>query len=252
MLLIIFPLIFIIIFLFIYNIQKFTNESPLNMFFDKVYVIALEDRKKRLEKVLSKINLKYEYIEPIYKKDLNRKELIKTNIITPRYNYQKNMGRIACHQSHLKTIKTFLNTSAQNCLILEDDINDIDLVDFNSRIKNILNDIKTKANDYDIIYFGRCFDNCKKNKYITDNISKTFGTACRHAYALSKNGARIISENTLPLTAIFSKSKGDEYYKHLIKNKKLIAYSITPSLFQQNRKNINTTLGNYQELRECL
>lgn len=94
-------------------------------------------------------------------------------------------------------------------------------------------------NDWDIVYFGRCFDNCNLMEKIKGNLYKVFSPKCRHAYGLTKKGAMKILKYTLPMT-----KNGDVMYSNNIKNGNIIAYAIHHCIFNQNREKLGSNIGN--------
>ena len=238
------------LFLFIYkNRNNFTNEENILPKIFKIYVIALPKRIENMKNFFKKLNItNYEFIEPVMKDTLDRKKLINDGVITSNYLFTKNKGRIACHLSHLKAIKTFLDSDYEDCIIFEDDLKliDMSITEFNNKVQKAWDNV---PENYDILYWGRCYDKCN-NITVSSNIHKTQKALCRHAYSLSRKGADIILNNTLPLKQnIFA---GDQYYKYLMKNKILKGYSVSPSIFYQNREDLGTNLGNNDNLIECI
>lgn len=54
----------------------------INSLVDKVYVICLPKRKAYITNVMNKLGIKYEIIDAILKKNINKKKLMKNGIIT--------------------------------------------------------------------------------------------------------------------------------------------------------------------------
>ena len=103
-----------------------------------------------------------------------------------------------------------------------------------------------KPFNWDIIYLGKCHDNCGRYTFITNQLVENISPVCRHAYAVTRKGARVILDNTLPI-----RDSGDGMVKLLITGGYLNGYAITPSLFHQNRKTLGSYLGNTGLLYEC-
>ena len=220
-----------------------SNPLTINNLVDAVYVISMPNRKAYITNVLKMFKITPIFIDPTLKTSLDRSQLINKGLITK--SCKLNKGRIACHMSHIKTLQTFLLSTHSTCLIFEDDLEKPSKsIDYFSEIKNIIGNV---PNDYDIIYLGRCWDKCNKDIKVTNNIVQTFFPQCRHAYIVSRSGAKKIISESLPL----SKFPGDFTIAKAIENEKITAFATTPPLFRQNRTQLGTVLGNTDDLREC-
>jgi GR25 family glycosyltransferase involved in LPS biosynthesis len=219
------------------------NDSWLNDLFDGgVYVITMESRKEHITKTMKEMKVKAEIFDAIDSKILDRAELISMGKITPFCNL--NTPRIACHLSHHAVLNKFLSTTAQSCFIFEDDVGvPRDLVDTSKKMQYIMANIPP---DWDVINFGRCWDNCAEAKLINKHTIKS-NPVCRHAYAVSRKGAAIIVEKTLPM----SFNPGDQMIQNLGKESQLDIFVSSPALFHQRRHVFGTFLGNTKTLREA-
>lgn len=220
------------------------NINSIHKYFDEVYVITIPKRKEYIRKVMEKLKIKPIFFNAKLKDELNKEQLIKDNFIVPEY--EGGDGRIACHYSHMSALKLFLDSGKDNCFIFEDDLkeNDMPLDLLNNIIDKVMNNIPSS---YEIIYFGRCWDKCEKQNKIADNLVRTYFPQCRHAYGVSRNGAKIITENAYPMII----GGGDKIIANMIDNNKLEAYAITPPIFFQNREDLGSNLANTDSLREC-
>ena len=232
----------IILLIFILYLNNFTDNfsnnfvHPINKYFDSVNVISVPKRKKYMTNIMKLFNIDANIIDATLVKDIDYNELINNNFVSIDYYKGKNKGRIACHLSQIKLIKNFLNSSDDTIFIFEDDIS----IGVPNNYKNIIEDsMKNIPNDWDIVFFGRCWDNCKEMKKISNNLYQVFRPLCRHAYGLSKKGAGKILKYTTPMV-----NNGDEMYKENIQNGNIIAYAIHPSIFSQNRVKLGSNLGN--------
>ena len=138
------------------------------------------------------------------------------------------------------------DSNSENCLIFEDDVSEpkYDLKYMEYIIENIY---KTVPPDYDLIFFGKCWEMCKMTQNINKFLDKCYKPYCRHAYSVSRKGASKILEMTIPM-----KMSGDQMISNLIKQKKINAYSSIPTLFYQNRKEIGSTIGNNFLNYDCI
>lgn len=217
----------------------------IEKYFDKVVVITLPERENNVKTVMKNLKIRPKIFEAIKKDKLNVEELKKNGVITK--DCKLNKGRIACHLSHLSVIREFLNDpNSDRILIFEDDLldnNGDDLLTVQDTIKNVMNNIPS---DWDLIYFGKCWDLCSSNIKINDYVNKSY-PLCRHGYAVSKMGAIKLLEYCLPII----NKNGDLHIRDLSIEGKLNIYTPNTNIFYQNRKKFGTNLGNYNELKLC-
>lgn len=218
-----------------------------NNFFSKIYAICIPERKEHIKKIMHDLRLNVEYVDAILKKDLDLTKLVNDGTITQNCKDNKSSGKIACHLSHLKAIEMFLeDKNAESCLIFEDDLKvPYDDNDTISRMKDVIKDLPI---DWEIVYFGRCWDRtCNKQKQIGKYLYSNVKPLCRHAYAISRSGAEEILNSTLPM----HKLNGDQMYLDLIYKNKLKTFAVHPQLFNQNREHFGSNLENNDSLNEC-
>ena len=214
--------------------------------FDKCYIIYLDKRKESIEKLFKYLNIEPTMFSAIHKDIIQRDVLIQNNLINE--DSSLNMGRIACHLSHLYVLQEFLkNDKLQTCIIFEDDL--AIPKNLNRLVKRFNKAMKDLPKDWDIINFGGCWDTCNTRTRITNELFKSTRAQCRHCYGVSKNGARIILSNTLPMSA----RPGDFSINALSEKGLLNMYVTSPSLFFQNREDFGTNLGNTALIqKECM
>ena len=233
-------IVFLVFILFLNNKKEnFSNETihPMNKYFDSVNLISIPERKERMTKLMNKLGIKANIVDATLVKDIDYEKLYKDNFYTREYYSKKNnRGRIACHLSQIKLLKKFIKSKDKTMFIFEDDLSE----NIDENYKEIINkSMKYIPDDWDIVFFGRCFDYCDESLKIYKNLYKTHSPKCRHAYGVTQKGARKILKYSLPMI-----SNGDEMYAKHIKNGNIIAYGITPSIFSQNRDEYGSTLGN--------
>lgn len=147
----------------------------LNKFVDNIYLINLERRTDKLEKVskkLCKLNIKFEKFNAVDGSNIKiRDEWIQclekgSRITSP--------GAYGCLLSHLQIIKNAKQENFKNILIFEDDII------FHKEFNNELRKLNSVPNDYSIIYLGGTqFKHVGNNFSINRNYYKgneTYGT----------------------------------------------------------------------------
>ena len=219
------------------------NSHYLNQFFDQIYVITLPNRQEYIQDVMEQMSIEYIFHPATLKDNIHEGELINNGFLSQ--DHQLNLGQIACHVSHIKVLNKFLMSPFKNCLIFEDDISISNDIKFKQDdLYKILNSIPS---DYDLIYLGRCWDNCLKSTQINQSVIKCYAPQCRHAYGVSRMGARKIISLTRGL-----KFAGDLTISNHVKSGKLIAYAPIKSIFFQNRKQLGSNLNNYNVQKVCV
>ena len=211
--------------------------------FGRVYFITLPERLNNVKQISEKLNMGADawIFRAINKKNLNIKTLINKEMVKWYYGLPDNIGRIACHLSHLACIKHFLNDSTiETCIIFEDDLKIPEITTINQTIKFNKN-LKDSGIDWNILYLGYCYENYGTG--VGNGIQKLNSPLCLHAYVINKESAQIILNDSLPIY-----KDGDHMYKDLIKESKLRAFGPTKMWFEQNRETFGSTLNNYNSL----
>ena len=183
-----------------YNIKEGFDGSESNpkdwlqKLFDDRQIITIPERYEHVLSFCYSFNIKPTIYNAILKKDLSYNNV-----------YNLKIGEIACALSQEAVLKQFVNNGSRHLLMLEDDnmalthsfYSDIGLNLINVRdfIKNAVFNLPS---DWDVLYFGRCWDDCDKHRYINDYIVKTKRTLCHHAIAFSRKGAKIILSSINP------------------------------------------------------
>lgn len=248
-------LIYIIVYL-IYKIyikyslkEGFDGSEPnpkdwLQQLFDDRQIITIPERYEHVLSFCNSFDIKPTIFNAILKKDLSYNNV-----------YNLKIGEIACALSQEAVLKQFVNSNSNSLLMLEDDnmqlthsfYTDIglSLINVQDFIKNAVFNLPS---DWDVLYFGRCWDDCNKHIIINDYIVKTKRTLCHHAIAFSKKGANtILSSIEHPLSVPID---------HIVANLSLLGkincYATAIPVFYQNRAELNSTIGNYDNLPICL
>lgn len=218
------------------HFSSIPKKNVMNKYFNSVNVITIPKRKEYMTNLMKNLNIKANMVDASLVKNIDYNELLINNFISTSYYSAKNKGRIACHYSQIKLIKKFLKSNDKTIFIFEDDIDKDIVSNYQEIIKDSMDNI---PNDWDIIFFGRCWDNCSKDIKIHNNLYKVNNPKCRHAYGLSREGAKKILKYTIPMV-----NNGDMMYAKNIKNGNINAYAISPSIFYQNREEFGSNLGN--------
>ena len=241
-------------------------ENPINKHFNKIYVICIPSRKEYITNVMEHMGIYPTYVDAILASSLPSLNILMENkIINEKFlmrflgDEYKNIleeheekvfigikGKIALHLTLIYTMRLFLESNEEKCLVFEDDIlKPPDLNVLFSRFKNIFeNEIK---NDYNMINLGRCYDDCSNNKKYSENLVSNTRAMCTHAMIYDRKVANVII-NSLPLYG------GGDYVvaEAVASDKNLIYYSTTPPLFFQNNSELGSTLNNTTSMWECI
>jgi hypothetical protein len=226
------------------NSQQDDQLDWLEELFDYRQIITIPERIEHVKKFCKSFNIKKTIFNAILKKDISYNNV-----------YNLKIGEIACALSQEAVLNNFIKSNLNSMLLLEDDnipftntfYNDVGLkLDY---IKEyISNSVKSLPYDWDVLYLGRCWDDCNNNIPVNSYIVKTKRTLCHHAIAFSRKGASIILENlSHPLNVPI-----DHIVANLTLHGKLNTYATVLPIFYQNRDELNSTIGNYDHLPICL
>jgi len=245
----IFVIIFVIIIVFLIcnknNVEQFqsNNKDWLYEIFPYRSIITVPNRINHVKKFCKSFHVKPTIFNAILKE-----ELIYSNL------YGLKIGEIACALSQEQVLRNFVESGKESIILFEDDnipfssnyyskIN-LTLPYIKQYIKNAYNAL---PRDWDVLYLGRCWDNCNKNIKINKYLYKTYRTLCHHAIAFSRQGAITILEAIIhPI-----KSPIDHIVANLTMEGSLDSYATIVPLFYQSRDTIKSTIGNFDKLPVC-
>lgn len=216
----------------------------LNKIVDKIYIICIPERKNNIIKIMNKLNVNFTIINAILKDKIDVNKL-KMN----GFNKKLKAGNLACHLSHKKAVKTFLQSGARNCIIFEDDIRlpTAKEIEYYYKCKNDLQWLINREDLWSIIYLGKCWNSCLLNKKIRNNLFKAWQVFCTHSYILNRKSAKKFLTIPNPLVN-FNYTNLD--IDLLLKNKFSEKIVLHPSLFFQN--NNKSTLNRNQKILKFL
>ena len=208
-----------------------------------VYVLYVEKREEHIRKTINKLFLNPNFVKGPDKNLLNIEKLQKKLFLSNEWKSKVskfNLGRVACHLGHTTILKKFLETTLDYALIFEDDIH-ININSYNeirNKVKHILNNIPSDA---DIIYLSYCFEKCNNLKRYDDIFDISIKPLCRHMYLVSRKGANIIIDKTLPMY-----KPGDNMISDLVLTKELKSYSVNQNFFNviQDKETFGSNLNN--------
>ena len=228
----------------------------------KSYVLFVPKRRKSVKKTMKLLGLKPIYIQGPNKELLNLKKLTEKGIIREdwyQYSMQNikkknikilNTGRVACHLGHLNIMKKFLQTNNKYALIFEDDIyiEPSQSIVIEYQITHILENIPIDAQ---VVYLSYCYELCSLTTKYNELFSNAVRPLCRHMYIVSREGAKIILDKTIPMY-----NSGDRMMGSLITKGILKGYLVNSeylNIYQNRQPNgiFKTNLENYNPHMLC-
>jgi GR25 family glycosyltransferase involved in LPS biosynthesis len=244
---IIYILLYTIYHKYYYVSEKFNtilDKDWLEDLFEYRQIITIPERINHVKQFCKSFEIKQTIFNAILKKDISYNNV-----------YNLKLGEIACALSQATVLKNFINGNYKSMILFEDDnipltntfYTDVGLnLDY---IKEyITNSVFSLPYDWDVLYLGRCWDDCMNNIPINKYIVKTKKTLCHHAIAFSRKGASIVLENiSHPLNLPI-----DHIVANLTLYGKLNTYATILPIFYQNRDELNSTIGNFDHLPICI
>lgn len=231
------------------NTELFTEMTStvtkdwLEELFEKRQIITIPSRVQNVSEFCESLEIKETIFNAILKKDLSYNNI-----------YNLKMGEIACAMSQENVLQKFVDSGEKTLLMFEDDIMPINHeVYVNSGItldhikKYIQKCMNYLPNGWDVIYFGRCWDNCAKHIKINKYLVKIHRAMCHHAIGFSREGAKKILEN---ISHPMSKPI-DHVVSGLCSIGAIDCYASIVPVFYQNRDELSTTIGNFDKLPVC-
>ena len=156
----------------ILNIETFDNDIYDKI--DIIYYINLKERKDRNE----------EFLEEMKKIEFPTNKIKRIDAI------KHTRGEIGCSYSHIKTLREFISSPYNNCIIFEDDFS---FKISKDEFKNLLNKVFTNNIDYDIIMLScNIVSKIPSNYNFLDKLIEGQTTA---GYLLSKKFAQKLLDN---------------------------------------------------------
>jgi len=213
-------------------------EYLINTFFNKIFIINLDDRKDRWQQCLDlfkKYNItnyeRFSAISPIYK-DIPKNYY--NNLIVNQTEWYVT-GAVGCKLSHYNIIKIAKDRNYDNFLVLEDDFTiEESIDDFHQKMNNVIKLLIEKQNNninsdeiknWDMLYLGG--NNLDKPIQIYNCIHKALKINTTHAYAMNKS----IYQKCLDDMLICGTEVDDFYKTHIQKKHNVLC--IYPSLMKQ-------------------
>ena len=132
-------------------IDEYYKYSEINYIFDKIYILNLERRnikRERMIKIMKKYNIKYEIVYGEDNKDFINQNEYKTDV----FNNNINIGEYCCSKSMIKILNDAKKNKFKKILIFEDDI--LLSKDFEKNIIEILQNKDIKKNRWKLLFLG--------------------------------------------------------------------------------------------------
>tara|TARA_Y100001970_G_scaffold293968_1_gene445198 strand:+ start:10207 stop:11037 length:831 start_codon:yes stop_codon:yes gene_type:complete len=232
--------------------QSFTENFILhnNLAHTQSYVLYIPKREKYIKDVMNKIDIDAKYILGPPKDKVDREKLFKEGMLSKTYydmNKKEERGEVAVFLGHVSILKEFLKSNNKYALIFEDDIflpkKEEEQKEMGKKIKHLIKNIPEEA---DMVYFGYCFEDCKKAKPYKGNpelFNHAVVPVCLHSYLVSREGAKKLLDLVIPLTEGI-----DVVVLHLIRQKKINAFTVNNKYLQvlQNRKDLGSDISNIE------
>lgn len=194
----------------------------------KALVIVMPDRKEYVNSVFSTYNIPYDDFDAVKGKNFSYQELYEKGIID-RPSIDLTLGEIGCYMSHAKAMSKLDDKDLNKIMIFEDDVRVPNYLTGKWIGDLILESLKKVPKNCDVLYLGRCYDNCDQAEPINDMIVKVNNPLCMHAYIMFNKGYRKIKNQFFPI-----KDAVDRFLVNKIKDGTLTAYACNPPLFMQN------------------
>ncbi len=238
--------------------------TPLNKFFDHIYVLTLERELEKQERISDVLNgLEYELFMGVDKKNLTIDQLIATGVYDEaraielhRYDKPMNTGQIGCCISHKMIYEDVISKGYEKVLILEDDI-----VPQKEGFAELAETLAELPDDWELVYFDYC-NNIKRNfwtffvvlyyhilkffkkvkwshttiaNFYTKHFSKHLQYAGYHnyasAYGITNAAAKKLIELQTPISFV-----ADNLLSYACSNKIINGFITTPKPFEQSSK----------------
>ncbi|KAM8793865.1 procollagen galactosyltransferase 1 [Eudromia elegans] len=223
-------------------------KSPDKMGFDEVFMINLErrqDRRERMLRTLHEQQIQCKVVEAVDGRAMNASAVAALGIRMlpgyrdPYHGRPLTKGELGCFLSHYKVWQEIVERGLQKSVVFEDDLRFE--IFFKRRLMNLMQDLEQEGLDWDLIYIGRKrmqVEHPEESVPRVRNLVVADYSYWTLAYAVSLRGARklLAAEplaKMLPvdefLPVMFDKHPVSDYMKHF-ERRDLVAFSAEPLL----------------------
>lgn len=208
--------------------RKHGPTASMSDLVNHVYVVSIPERQDYMTSVLQSFQMQATFLPPILASQVESVTGLRPS-------------EVACFQAHRQVWRDIVQKGYSKVLILEDDIRPcVDLHFFQRRLGQLKQELHNQQ--WDIMYAGRCRDNCHKNKAVSLQLVQNTAPLCTHAYFLTASAA----QKLLARSTRIHKPVDD-----FIQTQKLCTLTVRPSLFFQNRSGLSSTNGHNRQSYEC-
>ena len=152
------------------------------------FIVTVPERESNATYMIEKMELPNPtVVDAVLTKSLSYEALERNGDKHPAFDL--NLSKYAVHLSHQKALRKCIESKAERCLILEDDI---DADEAGTKWKNV--DV---PRDADIFFYGRCWDDKSLVVDVDDKTVRTYSPLCRHAMLVTPHAAKILANTTL-------------------------------------------------------
>lgn len=226
-----------------FHTKRKREKDWLEDIFEYRQIITIPSRKTHVKEFCKSFEINQTIFNAILKKNISYKNL-----------YGLKIGEIACALSQEAVLRKFIKTEKESMIMFEDDNmtfsmdptknSNLSLCDIKKYIKNAYDMLPM---DWDVLYLGRCWDNCSKHIKINKYLYKTHRTLCHHAIAFSRQGAiRVVEAIDHPMQRPI-----DHVVANLSMQGEIDSYATVIPIFYQNRDVMKSTVGNFDNLPIC-
>lgn len=219
------------------------NKNTFNI--DNFYVINMDnqiERWKATEVLLNHMGIYPTRYSAVDKNTISeiggRTKLKQMGLIDRDDSGLEGDAAIGCGLSHMSIWSSIVDEPDNTYIcIFEDDIASyINKEDLMNKLQVAWDNMDA---DWDLLYLGRCIDNCSNAIKVTDGLYKPYRPYCFHSYVISARGARKLLSKPL-YTGVDTQAVRD------IEIGALKAYTFHPSIFIQDILKWNSNLRNFK------
>jgi hypothetical protein len=219
-------LVVILILCIIWNVKKnegFETTNPFNKV-DVIYYINLDHRKDRDEEMLNEFK----------KMEIPEDKIVRISAIK-----DSTYGDLGCSKSHIKTMKTFIESGKTNCIVFEDDF---EFSQSKNEVYELMNSLFDQKVKYDVCMLSANTIEKKDSEY--PFLKKVVNSQTASGYMVNRTYADKLLQNFEEGARILETKKNkndpdrgnycvDQYWKHLMPESRW--YEFSPRLGKQRK-----------------